>query len=235
MLRAIQDKLADWTIRCGLWLKALAVWLLARALLATIRVRRLGPAQGALEGAVPGPGIYAFWHGRQLALVKAIPVKGLVVLTSLSRDGELQSRILRRFGLEVVRGSSSRGGLGGLLALGRGLKAGRSVGMAVDGPRGPVYSAKPGAVALASRTATPIIPLGACFQKRWELTRAWDRFQIPKPFTIAWVALGAPIHIPTRLSPQELQEKVEELNASLLALTREVETRAQQQEHGDGL
>lgn len=219
-------KLTGWIARFGMWLKALVVFLLARALLATVRVKWVGAAAPDAPDDVPGPRIYAFWHGRQLALFKAVPVEGLTVLTSLSRDGELQSRILRRFGMEIVRGSSSRGGLTGLLALGRSLKAGRPVGVAVDGPRGPVYAAKPGAIALASRTAAEIVPMSACFERRWELERAWDRFQIPRPFTTAWVALGPPLRIPPRLSPEEMKTRVGELNAALTALTQAVETAA---------
>ena len=171
------------------------------------------------------PVLYAFWHGRQMVLFKFNPEKHLAVLTSLSRDGEMQARVCRKFGLEVVRGSSSRGGLQGLVKLRKRIRAGISVGMAVDGPRGPVYKAKIGLVLLSSQTQAPIVPVSAGLRRKVVPSRAWDCFQIPLPFSSATVAFGEPMLVPPRLSPEELGKVADDLTTRLRTLTQEVDSR----------
>ncbi len=125
----------SWWIR----IKAFVIWLIARIVLFTVRlkVHKLENLEEARKHQKPI--VYAFWHGRQLGLFKANPEKRLTILASLSRDGAMQALICKKFGLEVVRGSSSRGGLSGLMALGRKLRSGSAIAMAVDGPKGPAF------------------------------------------------------------------------------------------------
>lgn len=105
------------------------------------------------------PFTYAFWHGRQFLLLGWNPVKQVVVMTSLSRDGRFQDRVLKRLGLWTVPGSSSRGGVRGLVEMIRLMRISGRAGFAVDGPRGPLHTAKPGVVYFASRTNSVILPL----------------------------------------------------------------------------
>jgi lysophospholipid acyltransferase (LPLAT)-like uncharacterized protein len=204
-------------------IKAFVVWLVARVVLATIRVRNLYLDRLSQARELGRPILYAFWHGRQLALFKANPEAVLTVMTSLSRDGEMQASICRRFGLRVVRGSSSRRGFSGLMALGRRLKEGISVGMAVDGPRGPAFEAKSGIVVLARRSGSPIVPITASFGRSVQLRKAWDRFLIPLPFSRATVAYGEPILVSKQATSQQMREATAQLTASLQALTAEVD------------
>jgi lysophospholipid acyltransferase (LPLAT)-like uncharacterized protein len=209
----------------SLWvrIKAFFVWLLARLVLATVRVRNLYLDRLAMARELGRPVLYAFWHGRQLALFKANPEARLTVMTSLSRDGEMQALVCRRFGLKVVRGSSSRRGLAGLMALGKHLKEGFSVGMAVDGPRGPAFDAKTGIVVLARRTGSPIVPITAAFGRCIQLKKAWDRFLIPLPFARATVAYGEPILVSRKATSREMRETTARLTESLRVLTAEVD------------
>lgn len=206
----------------GLRLKAWLVWLLARLLLRSLRVRV--SREETRDGR---PSIYAFWHGRQLALFRAHPERPLGVLSSTSRDGRMQAWICSRFGLTVALGSSTRGGLGALLALGRMLRGGVSVGLAVDGPRGPAFEAKAGILALARAAGAPIVPVAAGYSRAIELGRAWDRFQIPLPFTCARVAYGEPIAVPHAISALELEELRRRLTDQLRLLTAQVDRAAQ--------
>jgi len=217
----------NWKARPGLAarFKAFLVWLLARMLLATLRVRVSG-GDSLQRLRREGPLVYAFWHGRQLALFGAIPERPLAVMASLSRDGQMQAEICRRFGLEVVRGSSSRGGLGGLLGLGRRLRHGRSVALAVDGPRGPAHQAKPGVVALAAASGRPIVPVAVGLRRKLVLRRAWDRFQIPAPFTRVQVAFGEPLQVESAPGSARLEEIARELDRRLRALCDEVDASA---------
>lgn len=211
----------------AIWLawQAWLIWALARLLLALVRIRQRHGERLQRAQAGGGPLLYAFWHGRQLALFKANPERGrrLAVMTSLSRDGCLQSLVCRRFGLEVVRGSSSRSGLAGLVAMGRRLRAGVSVGVAVDGPRGPAAVAKPGIIALAWTAGVPIVPITVGFRRRWVLRRAWDRFAIPKPFTRATVAFGEPLWVARRPEGCDAPGLAAELGRRLRELDAEVD------------
>lgn len=209
----------------GLWtrFKAFVIWLVARLVLATVRLRVLHTERLDRARADGQPLVFAFWHGRQLGLFKANPADRLAVLASLSSDGEMQARICRRFGLEVVRGSSSRGGMAGMLALGRSMRRGASVGMAVDGPRGPAFEAKPGAVALARAHRAPIVPITIGYRRCLQLGRAWDRFQIPAPFTRAVVAYAEPLRVAPDATGEQIEETTRRLTGSLRELTAEVD------------
>ena len=103
-----------------------AAWLV-KAICATLRVHVL---RGDIEQTVwarRGNVIYAFWHGHLLYLMYRYRGSGVHILVSQSRDGEALSRILQRFGLPTIRGSSSRGGRRSLLELVRQVRAGASV------------------------------------------------------------------------------------------------------------
>ncbi len=133
----------------------MAVRLLAR----TLEIRREEATVSPLWAAGT-PVIYAVWHGRILLLPYLYGWRRARVLASRSRDGELVTRFVRRFGLEAVRGSSSRGGAEALRSLARSLGEGRDAVVVPDGPRGPRETVKPGIVALARVSGAPIVPIG---------------------------------------------------------------------------
>jgi lysophospholipid acyltransferase (LPLAT)-like uncharacterized protein len=156
------------------------------------------------------PLIYALWHGRllmvpwvsaKLAGVRDADVAGrdadgtardrraIRVLASRSRDGELMTRFVRRFGLETVRGSSSRGGAPAVRALAAALRAGDDVVLAPDGPRGPRQRVQPGLAALAAITGAPVVPLAFAARPARRL-HTWDAFLIPAPFARCALVFG---------------------------------------------
>jgi lysophospholipid acyltransferase (LPLAT)-like uncharacterized protein len=174
----------------------LVAWIV-RAWLALLRVR--------VHGVVPeGPVVWVFWHGAQMALL-ARKRRPTAVLVSLSKDGELQAGVMRRHGMIVVRGSSSRRAAGGLRGLLRELAKGRDVAFAVDGPRGPLHRAKPGAIACARSAGAKLVPLGVHASSAIVL-RAWDRFVIPLPFSRVDIAIG-PALDPDR-SPSDIERAI---------------------------
>ena len=194
------------------WLAALAarvVAVFARLLVRTLRVTFLGPPPAAL----PHPCIYAFAHGRQVPLLRW-PRPRTAVLASLSRDGRIQARVMRRFGFEVLDGSSSRGGARALAGALEHLHRGLDLALAVDGPRGPRGVVKPGVVYLASRSGRPVIPMSSACVRAWRL-RSWDRFTVPRPFSRVVVAAGEPLVVPENLP-------LDELEPIRLALEREI-------------
>jgi lysophospholipid acyltransferase (LPLAT)-like uncharacterized protein len=119
-----------------------AAWLV-KAICATLRVevwrRDIEPSLRARRHNV----IYAFWHGHLLYLMYRYRGRGVYILVSQSRDGDMLSRVLQCFDLPTIRGSSSRGGGRSLLALVRRARTGASRALAPDGPRGPRQSSSP--------------------------------------------------------------------------------------------
>jgi hypothetical protein len=103
--------------------------------------------------------------------------------------------VVRAFGLETVRGSTSRGGARALLELVATLRRGRDVAVTPDGPRGPRHEFAPGALVAAQRAGAAVIGVAAHVDRAWRL-RSWDAFEIPKPFariTVAYTpARGVP-------------------------------------------
>ena len=138
--------------------------------------------------------IYAFWHNRFFPLILENRDSGIVVLVSLSKDGDLIDAILRKFGFETVRGSTSRGAISALKALVRKINQGKSVAIMPDGPKGPVYEVKEGVISLSKLTGIPILPVTVVYSSFWELS-SWDRFRIPKPFSRVLIKYGDPLFI----------------------------------------
>jgi lysophospholipid acyltransferase (LPLAT)-like uncharacterized protein len=151
------------------------------------------------------PVILAFWHE---CLPLAVPAWRLIarcvpqragrrpqVLISRHRDGRLIAAAVRPFGIEVVHGSSNRGGAAGLRGLARVLAEGGAAAITPDGPRGPRRVAAPGVAQLAALTGVPVLPCGAA-TSRMRLARSWDRMRFPLPFARGVVVVGAPIAVP---------------------------------------
>jgi lysophospholipid acyltransferase (LPLAT)-like uncharacterized protein len=139
--------------------------------------------------------IFAFWHGRILPATLYWKHHGIVVMISRNFDGEWITRVIRRFGYDTARGSTSRGGAKALVQLRRELAAGRPAGFSLDGPRGPARVAQPGALFLAGATAHPIMPFHIESSSAWTMN-SWDGTQIPKPLARVAMAIGSPMQVP---------------------------------------
>jgi lysophospholipid acyltransferase (LPLAT)-like uncharacterized protein len=138
------------------------------------------------------PVIFAFWHRYQLLMAYEHRGRGVGVLVSRSRDGDLIAAVLERMGFRTARGSSSRGGGPALLELMNILSAGGRVAVTPDGPRGPRGSVQPGVIFLAEKSGVPVVPLAWAGGPVSEL-RSWDAFLIPRPFGRYTVYFGAPL------------------------------------------
>lgn len=136
-----------------------AYWLM-RLLAATLRLQYVNcePVREAGDGKNR---IFAFWHGRLMMMpfVYGRARGRLTILVSSSRDGEIVSRTVARFGISAVRGSTTRGWREGLKGMLRAIRDGKDVAIAPDGPRGPARVVQMGVIQLAKATGTPIIPL----------------------------------------------------------------------------
>jgi len=166
--------------------------------------------------------IIAIWHEHMAFGAHLFQGTNYHTLTSYSYDGELASRIVRRFGIEAVRGSSSRGGSDALNGLQKALEYTGCVGWTMDGPKGPRRIAKPGIAVLSARTRTPIVPMGAVINKAWHLN-SWDSFPVPKPFAQIHVEFGEPIAPPDNESNEKIEQKRKEVETALNNLIRRLE------------
>jgi hypothetical protein len=192
-------------------------WIILSLWSRTVRIRYVNknvPDRLASEGK---NFVYAFWHGRQFLLFHNHRNTGVVINASESRDGEIQAGILKRFGFEVVRGSSKRKGERALLGLVDGLRKGKNIAIAVDGPRGPIYEAKQGATYLAGKLNKPIVPVIASAERYWILEKIWDKYLLPVPFTRGIVMYGDPITV-NGISEETLESKRKELEIALNSL-----------------
>jgi lysophospholipid acyltransferase (LPLAT)-like uncharacterized protein len=137
-----------------------------------------------------------------------------VILISKSYDGELITRILKMFGFDAVRGSSSRSAREGLRGLKNVIETGRTAIFTADGPRGPIYQTKMGPIKLAQLTGAPIGAFHLEPEHAWVMG-SWDRFLVPKPFTRICVSWAQWTRVPAELAPEEFEPKREELNAAI--------------------
>lgn len=178
------DRRTRWSIRLGT--------LVLKTLAATWRIRVVGrtPQQERAsrgESAV----VLCLWHGQMLPILCAHRGQPCTVLVSEHRDGEIIARILAAFGFSAARGSSTRGGSRALLQLAQLVRDGHDIAITPDGPRGPRRTMAPGALLIAQRTGSPLVPLVAQASSAWRL-RSWDAFEIPKPFARVTVLYDAP-------------------------------------------
>jgi lysophospholipid acyltransferase (LPLAT)-like uncharacterized protein len=158
--------------------------------------------------------IYAFWH-EALLFPTAFETR-VNILISQHADGELIARLCRHLGAGVVRGSTTRGGIAGLMGMVH--KSGAAhLAITPDGPRGPRRRLQMGVVLLASLTGLPVVPLGLTFTPAWRAC-SWDRMLLPKPWGAAYGVVGIPIFVGADLNRQELERfrlRVEEEMARL--------------------
>ncbi|MFA7074246.1 MAG: lipopolysaccharide heptosyltransferase II [Endomicrobiaceae bacterium] len=157
--------------------------------------------------------VYSFWHGEQFVPFYVNRNMNVVIMSSMSKDGEIQSGILEKFGYIAVRGSSSKGAEKALVETLRYAKKGYKVAFAVDGPKGPLHKVKPGILFISQRLGIPLVPLCGIAKNVKILEKAWDKYKIPLPFSKALIIYGKPIKIEPSDNLEEKAAVVEqELN-----------------------
>jgi lysophospholipid acyltransferase (LPLAT)-like uncharacterized protein len=201
-------------VRAVGWLGAL----LLRALGATWRVR----TSGVDPFARGGPFVPVLWHRGFLVAVALFRGRGIAVPVSRSRDGDLVDAVLQRLGYAPSpRGSSSRGATALLREMIRRARAGVVVAVLPDGPRGPARVAKPGAVALAAAAGAPLVPVALEASPAWRFG-SWDAALLPLPFARVHCRYGAPLLVPKRPGPEEIEAMRREMEGALDRLGAEL-------------
>ncbi|MBM3628316.1 MAG: DUF374 domain-containing protein [Alphaproteobacteria bacterium] len=170
--------------------------------------------------------VVAFWHGRLGAMVGLWRCldhgRPVAVLSSTHRDGRISAATMRRLGLEVVDGSSRRGGSEGLRRMISWLRGGRWAAITPDGPRGPRMRAQPGVLMMARMAGAPVLPV-AFSTTRGRTLGSWDGLLLPLPFGRGVYVVGRPIVMPRETDEATLEALRLEVEAALTAVTREAD------------
>lgn len=173
--------------------------------------------------------VYApcYWHQQHVLcsnMMKGWISRGFKAcfLISSSVDGEIPDRVARSWGAEVIRGSANQTGALALRDMQQMMKRGISIVTTADGPNGPKYEFKSGAVLMARIGGTPMVPLACAAERAWHLKR-WDDFQIPKPFSRVVLAVGEPIDVPRSASMEQLEDYRLQMQYAINALMKESE------------
>jgi len=209
------------------WHRRLSAFIVATFLRLCIGTWRLRWNGSPVGPDVERPVIYCVWHNRipvALASYAVVrnkwPEEGMAAMISASRDGGFLANVVKRFGVETIRGSSSRRGPQALLEATTWLERNFSVVMTPDGPRGPVYKMQDGIIQLAKVTGHPIVPFSTF--THWKIRlKSWDRLQIPLPFTRCDVSYGDPIWVPREASDAELEVLRVKLENAMTSFTRD--------------
>jgi lysophospholipid acyltransferase (LPLAT)-like uncharacterized protein len=159
------------------------------------------------------------WHGRMLVPMAHHRGRKWTVLVSKSRDGEVAVQMLLRFGYQVIRGSTSRGGAKALREMMDALRAGEVLILTPDGPRGPMHSMSPGLVWMARATGYAVVPGGFVANRAWR-AKSWDRFTLPKPFSRLAFVYGPPISVPRDSTNDDLEKASLAIRDAMLAAER---------------
>jgi lysophospholipid acyltransferase (LPLAT)-like uncharacterized protein len=190
------------------WVGYIAVWLIGRTLRWSVYIEDGGPANIHVR-----PLILCFWHRAIFPSTWAFRNQQIGVLSSVSFDGEYTARIICRFGYVPIKGSSTRGGVRAFLASRKRLHRGLTVAATTDGPRGPLYVAKPGPVLLASKSGVPLVAFHIALEDPWILN-SWDKLMIPKPFSRALLCMSRMIHVPEGTDQVQLDKLHAELQSA---------------------
>jgi len=165
--------------------------------------------------------IGALWHNRLLifpfVLRRFFSNRHGAALISASSDGELLADAIKRFGYDVVRGSSSRLGASAILQLADILASRRDVVITPDGPRGPAYELGPGIIFLAQKSGAAVLPITIEYSSCWRIN-SWDRFIVPRPFAKVRVTIGDPHQVKPTNTDKEFEAERLRLQDAMMAL-----------------
>ncbi|MCX8009953.1 MAG: lysophospholipid acyltransferase family protein [Ignavibacteria bacterium] len=161
--------------------------------------------------------VLMFWHGKMIAPWFYNRNKNFFAVVSQSKDGEILSRVLKKWGYKLIRGSSSKDSKEVMSEMVASLTNGNCLAITPDGPRGPIYNMKIGGLISAVRSNTNIFLCGVCYRKKWML-KSWDKFEVPKPFSKVVLAFSNPHKIEAGLSNEEYNRINTNLECELISL-----------------
>lgn len=195
------------------------IYSLVRLVWFTVRLKLVG---WEMARDLPGSKIYCGWHGRSFIPANFFKGRGVYGIFSLSRDGELQTRIFSRLGFRVIRGSTGRGGERALVESIRVLRKGAEMAITPDGPRGPAHIVQGGVLAMAKKSGCALIPVGTAARPAIYVP-SWDKYMLPAPFARASFVLGEPMYVPADATDEQVEEIRQALQDQIHAMQAEAD------------
>ncbi|MEE4166589.1 MAG: lysophospholipid acyltransferase family protein, partial [Desulfocapsaceae bacterium] len=174
--------------------------------------------------------IAIFWHYSLLYIFYHLRKVPAAVLVSASEDGDYIAALATNLKFKTVRGSRNRRGLRALKDLISCLEHGEHIGIVADGSQGPPLVVQPGAILMASRTGSPILPL-SWSSSRYVTFHSWDRTVLPLPFSQVHLCYGEPVYIPSGISSDELELYRGQLEEQMKALYRQAWSHFDKENH----
>ncbi len=172
-----------------------------------------------IKGIIPEkPAIIAFWHGTMLPVWKYFENKGSFAVVSMSKDGEILTQLLKRWKFSVLRGSSSRNGKEVLNEMTELASKGFLL-ITPDGPQGPIYKMKAGAVVSSIRSEVPLVLVGVIVKNK-KIFNSWDKFYLPMPFTKIILQFSECNNFRKDLSKSEVNDNILKLEKVLNNLNK---------------
>ncbi len=170
-----------------------------------------------------GPAVLAGWHTPNLLSLAfhyyylySLPALCFMPpgIVGIAARGKLEG-----FGLQGVELPAEHSGnpTGALKHMLRALSDGKVVVFAVDGPYGPIYRVRPGALWLARASGCPLIPMGFAARPALRWLR-WDHQITPLPGGCMAAIIGPPLQVERK---REIDDGLRtELGAAIDRLTR---------------
>ncbi len=194
----------------------LLAWLL-RCWFATCRVTLHGAAHRASADYGEKAIIAIFWHYSLIYVFYQLIKDSAAVLVSASEDGDYIASLAHKLNFTTIRGSRNRGGMRALKEMIQCLRQGQHLGIVADGSQGPPLVVQPGAILLASKTGSPILPM-AWSASRYMAFKSWDRTAVPSLFSRIDYFYGEPIFVPPGLASDAIEEYRLELEKEMIGL-----------------
>jgi len=168
------------------------------------------------------PFILSMWHNCCTIAAWVMKNSNITVMVSDSKDGEYVSRLANSFGIPTIRGSSSSGSEKAIRAALRLLAGKKPIAITPDGPRGPRYKMKSGALWFAASSKSPIIPLHIESSRQWQF-KSWDKHCFPKPFSTIHVRFGEPIYLERSQVEDNIDQVVQEVEGGMMQNVHAIE------------
>ena len=169
--------------------------------------------------------IFCCWHNKLFLGPHLLPRNRVInALQSSHSDGMITSLAFRYLGMNVILGSSKRGGMQAFRKMVKCLQLGESIAITPDGPKGPKEIVKEGIIKLAQLTNTPIIPL-VWVTRKFKIINSWDNFVLPYPFSKGIYSFGKPIYVEKKSNVNKFDLERQNLENEIIRLTKVLESK----------
>jgi lysophospholipid acyltransferase (LPLAT)-like uncharacterized protein len=164
-----------------------------------------------------GAAVVPFWHYSVFYMLYHLRRYPGVAMVSASRDGEYIARVARLLGFETVRGSANRFGVRALKGMVTQVRQGKNAGIVADGSQGPALKMQSGAIMLAARSGSPIMPVVVA-AKRYKAFNSWDHTILPMPLSPVIVEYGKLIYVPEKLTSEIVEQYRQRVETEMIAM-----------------